>query len=125
MKYEVGKIIKGTVSGITDYGIFVTLDDYYSGLIHISEISDGYVKNVGDYAKIGDIITAKIIEVDHKSSHIKLSIKNIDYSKNKRYKRKKIIETSTGFTSLQYKLPFWIEENLKKIKTSEKSIDKL
>ena len=116
MKYEVGKIVKGTVSGITDYGIFLTLDDYYSGLIHISEISDGFVKNVGDYANVGDIINAKVIEVDHKCNHLKLSIKNVNYNKKCKIKRKRIVETSSGFTSLKYKLPIWIEENLKKIK---------
>ena len=116
MKYEVGKIVKGTVSGITDYGIFLTLDDYYSGLIHISEISDGFVKNVGDYAKVGDIISAKVIEVDHKSNHLKLSIKNVNYNKKCNIKRKRIVETGKGFFSLKYKLPIWIEENLKKIK---------
>lgn len=116
MKYEVGKIITGTVSGITDYGIFLTLDEYYSGLIHISEISEGFVRNVGDYAKVGDIISAKIIEVDHKSNHIKLSIKNVNYNKKCKIKRKKIIETGSGFSCLKRRLPDWIEENLKKIK---------
>ena len=116
MKYEVGNIIKGTVSGITDYGIFLTLDDYYSGLIHISEISDGFVKNVGDYAKVGDVISAKVIEVDHSSNHLKLSIKNINYNKKCRVRRRKIVETGSGFYSLKAKLPGWIEENLKKIK---------
>lgn len=38
--YKVGKIVKGTITGIQKYGIFVDLDNYYSGLIHISEISD-------------------------------------------------------------------------------------
>lgn len=115
-KYEKGKIVSGTVTGITNYGIFVSFDDYYSGLLHISEISDGFVKNINDYAKIGDIIDVKILEVDYDNSHLKLSIKDIGYNKNKNIKRKKIIETSTGFSTLSYKLPIWIEENLKKIK---------
>ena len=48
-KYENGKIVTGCVTGIENYGIFVSLDEYYSGLIHISEISHGFVKDVHDF----------------------------------------------------------------------------
>ena len=51
-KYKKGKIVKGTVTGIESYGAFVSLDDYYSGLIHISEISHDFVKNTHDYVEI-------------------------------------------------------------------------
>ena len=66
-KYEVGNIVTGNVTGIEKYGIFVSLDEYYSGLIHISEISDNFVRDVNDYVKYGDTIKAKIIEVDDDS----------------------------------------------------------
>lgn len=114
-KYKKGNIIKGTVSGITDYGIFVKLDDKYDGLIHISEISDKYVKNPKFFAEINDVIKVQIIEIDEETSHMKLSIKNIDYNDRKK-RKKKIIETKHGFNTLAYKLPLWIEENLKKAK---------
>ena len=45
-KYEKGNIVVGQVTGIEKYGIFIGLDEFYSGLIHISEISKGYVKNI-------------------------------------------------------------------------------
>ena len=115
-KYEIGNIVKGKISGIEEYGAFVTVDNYYSGLIHISEISDGFVKDVHDYFKIGDVIDVKIIDVDQENSHLKLSIKTINSRKNKKNIRHKIYETSKGFSTLNYKLPIWIEENLKKIK---------
>ena len=47
-KYEVGKIVIGCVTGVENYGIFVSLDEYYSGLIHISEISTKFVKDIND-----------------------------------------------------------------------------
>ena len=47
-KYKKGSIIRGTVTGIETYGVFVSCDEYYSGLIHISEISYSYVKNITD-----------------------------------------------------------------------------
>lgn len=76
-KYKVGSIVTGSVTGIEPYGVFVNLDDYYSGLIHISEISHGFVKNVNDYVNLGETIKAKVIDVDDDSFHVKLSIKGI------------------------------------------------
>ena len=117
-----GRVLKGVVTGIEPYGVFVQFDDYYSGLIHISEISDGFVKNLNDFVKVGEIINAKIIDVDDQMGHLKLSIKNIQYKEKKITKRRKIIETPLGFKTLAYKLPFWIEESLQNIEA--KSIDK-
>ena len=111
-KYEKGRIIKGTVSGIESYGAFVTFDEFYTGLIHISEISNGFVKKITDYLNIGDTIYVQIIDVDEKLNHLKLSIKNIQYKPNKIKKNKKIIETSLGFKTLAYKLPKWINNSL-------------
>ena len=123
-KYRSGNIIKATVNGIENYGIFVSCDDYYSGLIHISEISDKYVSDINEYVNVGDLISVKILEVDEEAGQLKLSIKNIDYKSVNNKKRKKIKETSLGFSTLAYHLPFWIEESLKKIKKNSKPIDK-
>ena len=117
-KIKKGRIIRGTVSGIESYGVFVSCDDYYTGLIHISEISHGFVKNITDYVKIGDLIYVEVLDVDEELGHLKLSIKNIEYKKNIVIKRKKIKETSLGFKTLEYKLPIWIEESIKKAKNN-------
>lgn len=111
MKYEKGKIVKGHVTGIENYGIFVGLDDYYNGLIHISEISECFIRNINDYVKIGETIKAKIVDVDEDNCQIRLSIKNVDYKMSKR-KRVKIIETPSGFTPLRENLDNWISEKL-------------
>ncbi len=123
-KYKKGKIIRGTVTGIESYGVFVSCDEYYSGLIHISEISHGFVKNVSDYVNIGDVINVEILEVDESLGQLKLSIKNIDYRKSNATRRRKIIETSLGFSTLAYHLPIWVEESVKKIKNPSNTIDK-
>lgn len=114
--YEKNKIVKGIVSGITEYGIFVKLDDYYSGLIHISEISDKFVSNINDYVKIGDNIKVLILDVDDESCHLKLSIKSLNSAVRKN--NHPIIETSHKFSTLEKKLNFWIDEylNNKKVK---------
>lgn len=123
IKYKKGKIVKATVTGIESYGIFVTLDEYYSGLIHISEISHNFVRDIHDFVNIGDIIYVEIIDVDEALSQLKLSIKNINYKRSQKMKKRKIKETPLGFNTLRYKLPFWIEENLNKVKKSTNSID--
>ena len=87
--YKVGSIIKGQVTGIEKYGIFINIDPWYDGLIHISEISQGFVKDINDYVKIGDTIYCQILEVDEDNLQLKLSIKNINYKtldKNKNIK---------------------------------------
>ena len=107
-QYKKGEIVTGCVTGIEKYGIFVSLDDYYSGLIHISEISDFFVRNPADYVHVGETIRALVIDdSDVDTFHVKLSIKNIDYKIIKR-KNKKIVETSKGFDTLSYMLPKWI-----------------
>ena len=81
-KHVEGDIITGKVTGIEDYGIFLSFDNNKSGLIHISEISDSFVKNVNDYAKINDTLTVKILSIDE-DGHYKLSIKELDNSDKK------------------------------------------
>ena len=110
-KYEKDKIVTGYVTGIEKYGIFVNLDEYYSGLIHISEISSGFVRNVSEYVNIGETIKMKVISVNEKNHQVKLSIKNIDYRIGKK-KRTKIVETEHGFDTLKESLPMWIKNKI-------------
>lgn len=113
-KYKVGSIVFGTVTGIENYGVFVSLDDYYTGLIHISEISHGFVRDVNDFVKVGDTIRVKVIDVDDESFHVKLSIKDIDY-KSLTPRRMKIEEVGSGFGILSDNLDKWIEVAKSKI----------
>lgn len=114
LKYEKGKIVTGHVTGIEKYGIFVSLDEFYSGLIHISEISDGFVKDINDYVNIGETIQARIVDVDDDLYHLKLTIKNINYRVNKK-PLPKLKEVSLGFEPLEVNLPKWIDEKLNEI----------
>lgn len=117
LKYEKGKIVTGQVTGIEKYGIFISLDEFYSGLIHISEISDSFVKNIKDYVNVGETIRAKVVETDEDNYHVKLSIKNLNY-KIKRRKPIVLKETKLGFQLLEKNLPNWIENKLKNINNS-------
>ncbi len=106
--YKIGDIVKGKVTGIEDYGIFLLVDDDVTGLIHISEISDGFVRNVADYAAKGEIIKAEVIEYDEINKRLKLSIKN-DGSNKAGKKNVPIKETKMGFRSLSKELDVWIK----------------
>jgi general stress protein 13 len=117
-KFNVGDIVEAHVSGVTNYGVFVALNDGYTGLIHISEMSDYFVKNTNDYASIGEDIICEVIDVDEENKKLKLSIKNINYKLNHQYG--KIQDTEDGFKDLQKKLPVWIREKLVEIDKKEK-----
>lgn len=111
-KYKEGKVVTGCVTGIEDYGVFVNFDDYYTGLIHISEVSKLFVRNINDYVKLGQQIRCKILEVNDDEKHLRISIKDIDYQIGEK-KLRKIVETPHGFKTLEEKLPGWIDEKLK------------
>lgn len=63
MAIEVGSKLTGKVTGITRFGAFVTLPEGATGLVHISEISDSYVKDVHDFLQVDDEVTVKVISV--------------------------------------------------------------
>jgi len=74
---EVGKIYKGTVTGIKDFGAFVEFLPGQEGLLHISELSNDFVENVRSVVKMGDEIEVKVIEVDSDTKRIRLSHKAV------------------------------------------------
>ena len=113
-KYKIGSIVEGSVTGIENYGVFINLDDYYSGLIHISEISHGFVKDINNYVKLGDTIKVKIVDVDDDLCHVRLSIKDIDYQISNT-KKKTIEEVGSGFGILKDNLDNWINIKIDEI----------
>ncbi|UCD78574.1 MAG: 30S ribosomal protein S1 [Desulfobacterales bacterium] len=77
-RYEVGKEITGTVTNLTDFGIFVELEEGIEGLVHVSEISKEKIKTpVGKY-NIGDVITARVMNINSEERRIGLSIKRME-----------------------------------------------
>ena len=77
-KYKVGSTVTGNVTGIEKYGAFASLDEDYSGLIHISEITEKYVSDVTDYLNIGDVISVKIVSIPEKHNQLRLSAKGLN-----------------------------------------------
>ena len=74
MQIEVGQIVEGKVTGITNFGVFVDLGEGKSGLVHISEIAQTYVSDVREFVKEGDIVKMKVLNISD-DGKISLSIK--------------------------------------------------
>jgi len=74
MSIAKGQILEGVVTGITKFGAFVELPGGVTGLVHISEVSDTYVKDVNDFLKDKDKVKVKVINIDEKGK-IGLSIR--------------------------------------------------
>ena len=70
-----GQILTGTVRNVTDFGAFVDVGVKHDGLVHISEMSDSYVKNPSDIVSVGDIVKVKVIGIDNDRQKVKLSMK--------------------------------------------------
>lgn len=115
MEYNVGDEVVARVTGIEKYGIFVKFENGYTGLIHISEISDKFVKNIYEFAGLDDEIYVKIVDVDREKKRLNLSIKQLDDRKNYIISRRKIVETKDGFNPLKEHLELWIKEKIKEI----------
>ena len=64
MAIEVGQILSGKVTGITSFGAFVELEDGRTGLVHISEIADVYVKDINQFIKVNDTVKVKVLSLD-------------------------------------------------------------
>ena len=109
---KVNNIIEGQVMGVTKYGIFVSLCDNYTGMIHISEVSNKFVSNLEEKFKIGDVIKVKVLSINEDKLQVRLSLKRISRM-NKM--NKSIKEKGNG---LSQKMPEWIN---KKIKDLEKN----
>lgn len=85
MPVQVGVIVDGTVSGITNFGAFIDLGEGKTGLVHISEVADDYVKNIHDYLKNQQKVKVKVLSIES-NGKISLSIKQAALPKKKSVK---------------------------------------
>ena len=76
-KYRRGQVVKGVVTNVTDFGIFLEIEKGVEGLIHVSEISKDKVDNLKDFAKVDDELEVLIISIDKRKRKIGLSIRDL------------------------------------------------
>lgn len=122
MRYRIGMVIDGIVTGIQPYGAFVALDSDTQGLIHISECHHGFVSDVGEFLKVGDHVRVMVIDIDEYTQKISLSMrcleKKFDFSrpkkslKNQHKKYWTNRHYTSGFHPIEEQLPTWIADAL-------------
>lgn len=110
--YYAGAVVSGVVSGIQAYGAFVALDEHTQGLIHISEITNGYVKDIHHFLQVGDKIDVKVLAVDEEHEKISLSLKAVEEQivSTKQTTMKVLKPAPDGFETLREKLNEWIKQ---------------
>lgn len=81
MQIEQGSVVKGKVTGLTDFGAFVELEGGKTGMIHISEVSTSYVKDIREHLQLNQEVTAKVISISPEGK-IALSIKKLNADNN-------------------------------------------
>lgn len=118
MPMHVGDVVKGMITGIQPYGAFVSLDNGYKGLIHISEISERYVRDVHSYVRLNERVSVKVLDISDED-HIKLSLKAVRPNKQRfrsgRHNGVQPLPDSViGFSSLAVHLNDWIETSYEK-----------
>lgn len=118
-KYVLGEEITGKVTGIQPYGAFVALDNETQGLVHISEITYGFVKDIHDHLTVGEEVTVKVLEIDEAAKKISLSIRALQEEpvKGKNGRSRQSLQAhvqerdADGFNSLKDKLQDWIDRS--------------
>ncbi len=88
MAVEVGRILEGKVTGITNFGAFVELEEGKSGMVHISEVAPVYVEKISDFLEEGQTVKVKVLSVDEESGKISLSIKKATENNEKKQNRR-------------------------------------
>ena len=120
-KYNQGDVLKGKVTGIQPYGAFVALDNETQGLVHISEIKHGFVKDINEVLSVGDEVNVKVLQVNEDKGKISLSIRALEEEpaveeiKKPRARRQGSVKLDEvdreGFNTLKDKLQEWIDKS--------------
>ncbi|HBZ10948.1 MAG TPA: general stress protein 13 [Bacillus bacterium] len=120
-KYNQGDVLTGKVTGIQPYGVFVALDEDTQGLVHISEIKHGFVKDINEVLSVGDEVKVKVLQINEDKGKISLSIRALEEeppaeaTKNPRVRRQGSIKLDEvdreGFNTLKDKLQEWIKKS--------------
>ncbi|MBE6728707.1 MAG: S1 RNA-binding domain-containing protein [Ruminococcaceae bacterium] len=132
MQIEVGQIVEGKITGITNFGVFVDLGDSKSGMVHISEVARSYVTDIREHVKENDVVKMKVLNIDE-NGKISLSIKKAQeeqhkervFSKAKGEKQPAKIEPNYTWTPKKQE-PVSFEEMMNKFKqTSDEKFSDL
>lgn len=115
MNVKIGDIMIGEITGIQTYGAFVSLGDNQQGLIHVSEVKHGFIKNIEDDLRVGQKVKVQVIDVDEYTKKISLSLRVFQDASPILFKKKKYFTNrykNIGFESIDKNLSIWVDEFL-------------
>jgi len=119
---QVGNIVEGVVTGITNFGAFVLLPNGETGLVHISEVADSYVKDINEYLQKKDKVKVKVLSING-DGKIGLSIKRASQGSKKGTSRKDPRSSGTGRISFEDKLARFMKESDEKQQDLKRNTD--
>ena len=123
MKYQVGQLIVGKVYNVKPYALFMSFEDGVTGLLHISEISDSFIRDIEKYGSVGDEIKVKILSIDKDNGFLRVSYKQVPpeemYSSHTNQRRMPTT-SEDEFLPLKEKLDSWIKEAYENIEKGDK-----
>ncbi|WP_209125584.1 S1 domain-containing post-transcriptional regulator GSP13 [Alkalihalobacillus sp. BA299] len=122
---EVGSIVEGKVTGVKAFGAFVALDENTQGLVHISEVAHGFVKDINEVLSVGDEVKVKVLSIDENTKKISLSIRATQPAPERPEKKERPARparpqgarkqekqnTTQGFNTLEDKLKDWLKQS--------------
>lgn len=112
MTVKAGQIIEGTVTSIKNFGVFVRLEDGGEGLVHISKIAAGYVKDASKYLNVGEKVKVKVLSVGE-NGKIDLSIKDVKDS-NLKPKKEDAQQREEGPSDFEKKMSKFLKDSQQK-----------
>ena len=125
MQIKIGQIIEGKVTGITKYGAFVNIDGETSGMVHISEITTGFIKDINEVLKINQTVKAVVLNINE-NGKLALSIKQVNQTKPPDFpkseepeKNKKTNTNNISFEDMMSKFKRESDEKMSDLKSFE------
>ena len=121
MALEVGQIVEGKVTGITNFGAFIELPTGQTGLVHISEVADEYVKDVNQFLKQNDLVKVKVLNLD--KGKIGLSIRQAQPSSSSHSERNRMGPKAPSPKTFEDKLAKFMKDSDERLLDLRKNTD--
>jgi len=119
MYYNVGDLVIGKIIKVKPFAFFMSFENGCQALLHISEIAEGFVRDIDKFGNVGDELKVKVLNIDQTNGFMRVSLKQVPaeeaYSTHEDAKKRKSSEDANDFKELESKLPKWIDIALKKI----------
>lgn len=118
--YQIGELVIGKVINVKPYAAFLQFDNATQGLLHISEISDSYIRDIDRFVSLGDELRVKILKIDEINGFMRVSLKQVEekdfFSTHQNIHRTANEVLKVDFSPLKERLDDWINEAKERMK---------